>query len=139
MLEATLPAQRYRAAARPANQGRQQSQDVARFGLPIDMYLKLVTFSGKPNQLVNVIEAILYVDILAGFLFATLIDIQDLTNMPTPAKFFHQKLRLHGPAAGGWRVIPNLKDSHCWALGSGLNSLHCFTHLDRREKRLAVC
>src|SRR5438874_5101857 len=45
------------------------------------MYLKLVTFSGKPNQLVNVIEAILYVDILAGFLFATLIDIQDLTNM----------------------------------------------------------
>src|SRR5215472_12014929 len=99
------------------------------------MHLKLVAFSGETNQLRNVIDAILHVDVLARLLFATLIDIQNLTNMPTPANFFHQKLRLHGPAAARWRVIPNLKDSHVWFRIEIFELLHATRS---KERRLAV-
>ena len=54
------------------------------------MHLKLITSPGKPNQLIDVVEAVLNVDELVCFSFTALVDIQNLTYMPPVPNFFDE-------------------------------------------------
>ena len=76
------------------------------------MHLELIAFSGKAHQFVEVIETVLNVDVLTRLLFTALVDVQYLTHMPTLTNFFDQQFRLHGPAAGRRRIVPDLQDFH---------------------------
>ncbi len=95
----------------PTYYGSHEGQYVAWRRLAVDVHLETITSQGKLDEFVQVVEAVLDVDVLTAPPPPALIEIEHLTYVSSPANFLDQQLSLHRPAAKRWRIVADLQNS----------------------------